>query len=113
WPELFAPLLSPLPSPIRIPTALPQFPASVPPWTVVDACAGAGGKTLALGDALGGKGRIYSYDISDKKLAALLKRAKRAGLNNFQAVQVEEGQEQVVTKRFRRRADIVLVDAPC
>jgi 16S rRNA C967 or C1407 C5-methylase (RsmB/RsmF family) len=113
WPELFASLLSEAPGQVKLPDAMPTLPTKVQAWTVVDACAGAGGKTLALGDALGGKGRIYSYDISETKLLALRRRAKRAGLNNFQAVKVEEGAEDKVVARFRRRADVVLVDAPC
>src|SRR5262249_47367256 len=73
---------------------------------VVDACAGAGGKTLALGAALGGKGRIVAFDVDEKKLAELRRRARRAGLANVQAVSVAEGVPPTLAAR-------VLVDAPC
>lgn len=112
WPELFERFLSVRPG--EPPKAeLPTLPESAPAWTIVDACAGAGGKTLALADALRGKGRVYGYDVSDTKLQALKRRATRAGLNNIQAVRVEEGNEKETVKRFRRRANLVLVDAPC
>jgi 16S rRNA (cytosine967-C5)-methyltransferase len=73
---------------------------------VVDACAGAGGKTLALGAALGGKGRIVAFDIDPRKLAELRRRARRAGLANVQAVSVQTGIPPMQAAR-------VLVDAPC
>ena len=83
------------------------------PLTVIDACAGAGGKTLAMADALKGKGRVYAYDTSEKKLQALRRRVTRANLNNVQAVLVQEGQEEKAAGKFKKTADIVLVDAPC
>lgn len=114
WPELFGYLLQEKPGKVKISgKALPKLPEDPPAWTVVDACAGAGGKSLALADALKGKGRVYSYDTSEKKLQALRRRAKNAGLNNIQAVAVEEGNESAVVGKFRRRAQVVLVDAPC
>ncbi len=113
WPELYGPLLSEAPGAVRVGQAVPEVPAQVPPWTVVDACAGAGGKTLALADLLGGKGRVYAYDTSMRKLQALRRRAKHAGINNFQAVALSVGQEAETVRRFRRRAQAVLVDAPC
>jgi 16S rRNA (cytosine967-C5)-methyltransferase len=91
----------------------PQLPTEVPAWTVVDACAGAGGKSLALADALKGKGRVFSYDTSEKKLQALRRRASHGGFRNIQAVALKEGQEQEALKRFNKSADAVLVDAPC
>lgn len=112
WPEIFAPLLTPTPG-AEIHIAEPPRLGESKPWTVVDACAGAGGKSLAIADALEGKGRVYAYDTSDKKLQALRKRAKRMGLNNIQSALVTDGSEIELVKRFRRRADIVLVDAPC
>jgi 16S rRNA (cytosine967-C5)-methyltransferase len=112
WPELVAPLLSREPGLVTAASA-PKLPSTVPAWTVVDACAGAGGKSLALADLLGGKGRLYSYDISDKKLQALRRRARHAGVTNIQPVLVKSEAEQEVVSRFRRRANVVLVDAPC
>ena len=49
---------------------------------VVDFCAGAGGKTLQLGAAMGSTGRLYAFDVSDKRLANLAPRLKRSGLSN-------------------------------
>ncbi|MGK5084824.1 hypothetical protein WDW37_16165 [Bdellovibrionota bacterium FG-1] len=113
WPEIFGPLLSESPGPVTMPLKVPQIPQEVPAWNVVDACAGAGGKSLAIADALGGKGRIYAYDTSAPKLQALRRRATRAGVTNIQTVQVREGQESEAIGRFKRRAHVVLVDAPC
>lgn len=84
-----------------------------PPLTVIDACAGAGGKTLALSDILKGYGRVYAYDIYESKIAALKKRAKRSGLNNVQGVVLTRGQEAAEIQKFHKTADRVLVDAPC
>ena len=115
WPDRYAHLLSDCPGPKAGQTvpSLPALPDKVPPWTVIDACAGAGGKSLALADALEGKGRVYAYDISEKKLQALKRRAKHAGFNNIQAVALPEGQEAEAIKKFRKSANVVLVDAPC
>jgi 16S rRNA (cytosine967-C5)-methyltransferase len=113
WPDLFAPMLSKKPGAVRVPAKPIQIPKDVPAWTVVDACAGAGGKSLALADAMGGKGRLYAYDTSITKLQALRRRATRSGFNNIQAVQVKEGAESEAVGKFKRRAHAVLVDAPC
>lgn len=83
-----------------------EIVAPPPRGTVVDACAGAGGKTLALGAALAGKGRIVAYDVDEKKLAELRRRTRRAGLANVQAISVAEGVPP-------QQAARVLVDAPC
>jgi 16S rRNA C967 or C1407 C5-methylase (RsmB/RsmF family) len=113
WPELFAARLQKRPGAFEKSFKLPELPKDTQAWNVVDACAGAGGKTLALGDALHGKGRVYAYDVSVKKLQALKRRASRAGLRNVQAVPVPEGKEAESLSRFRRTAQVVLVDAPC
>lgn len=117
WPERFAPLLQDAPGPVKIPEgkatwleALPELP---PAWTVVDACAGAGGKSLAFADALRGRGRIFSYDTSEKKLQALRRRATRAGYNNIKTLPLKQGSEVEAISKFRAQADVVLVDAPC
>jgi 16S rRNA (cytosine967-C5)-methyltransferase len=80
---------------------------------VIDTCAGAGGKSLALADALKGKGRIYAYDTSAVKLQALRRRATRAGVNNIQTTPVRDGSESEVVDKFKAKANVVLVDAPC
>jgi 16S rRNA (cytosine967-C5)-methyltransferase len=80
-----------------------ELVAPPPKGNLVDACAGAGGKTLALGALLQNQGRILALDVSEKKLVELRKRARRAGLTNVQAV------TQLPTGKFDR----VLCDAPC
>lgn len=110
-PESMAALLSPRP---QGPTE--QHNPGLPPVSarkLIDVCAGAGGKTLALADLLGGRGRVYAYDVSEKKLQALRRRASRAGLRNIQTRAVEEGAELTGLDAFRSTADVVLVDAPC
>jgi 16S rRNA (cytosine967-C5)-methyltransferase len=82
--------------------------APPPGGRVVDACAGAGGKTLAIGAALGGKGRMLALDTDGKKLEELRRRARRAGLTNVEARPVGEGPLAV-----KGQFDRVLVDAPC
>jgi 16S rRNA (cytosine967-C5)-methyltransferase len=110
-PEVFASMFSPAPGPVAARTvALPRAPKSL---TVVDACADAGGKTLALADALAGRGRVFAYDVSERRLGALKKRAQRAGFTNVKTQIVEEDNERALAERFRERADVLLVDAPC
>jgi len=112
WPEKFGKILSKNPGRVKESTPV-ELPGETPAWTVIDACAGAGGKSLALSDAMGGKGRIFAYDVSATKLQALRRRATHAGLNNIQAVLLKEGEEEATIGKFRRRAHVVLVDAPC
>jgi 16S rRNA (cytosine967-C5)-methyltransferase len=113
FPERVAGILSHSPGASSVPAEPICYPETTPPWTVVDACAGAGGKTLALADVMGGSGRIFSYDTSVKKLQALKRRASHAGFTNIQTAAVTEGSESLLVGKFRRRADVVLVDAPC
>jgi 16S rRNA (cytosine967-C5)-methyltransferase len=80
---------------------------------VIDACAGAGGKTLALGAIMGSRGRLVGMDVSDRKLDELRRRARRAGLSNARAVLVEPDRWPDEIEELRGRADRVLVDAPC
>ena len=79
---------------------------------VADYCAGAGGKTLALGMLMRGAGRLYALDVSAKRLAALGPRAARAGLNNVHSI-VLSGENDARTHRLAGKIDRVLVDAPC
>lgn len=79
---------------------------------VVDFCAGAGGKTLALGALMRSTGRLYAFDVSDKRLAKLKPRAARAGLSNVHPV-VLDNENDIRAKRLSGKADRVLVDAPC
>jgi len=79
---------------------------------IVDFCAGAGGKTLALGALMRSTGRIYAFDIHAKRLAGLTPRLSRSGLSNVHpAVITSENDARV--KRLAGKIDRVLVDAPC
>ena len=79
---------------------------------VVDFCAGAGGKTLLLGALMHSTGRLYAFDISEKRLANLKPRLKRSGLSNVQPVRIEHENDARI-KRLAGKVDRVLVDAPC
>ena len=79
---------------------------------VVDFCAGAGGKTLQMGAAMGSSGRLYAFDVSDKRLANLAPRLKRSGLSNVHPQRIASENDAKV-KRLRGKIDRVLVDAPC
>jgi 16S rRNA (cytosine967-C5)-methyltransferase len=79
---------------------------------VVDFCAGAGGKTLALGAAMRSTGRLYAFDVSGHRLDALKPRLKRSGLSNVHPVQIAHERDERV-KRLAGKIDRVLVDAPC
>jgi 16S rRNA (cytosine967-C5)-methyltransferase len=79
---------------------------------VCDFCAGAGGKTLLLGALMRNSGRLYAFDVSDKRLAKLKPRLARSGLSNVQA-QVIAHERDTKVKRLAGKFDRVLVDAPC
>jgi 16S rRNA (cytosine967-C5)-methyltransferase len=79
---------------------------------VVDFCAGAGGKTLALGAAMRNTGRLYAFDISGHRLDALKPRLARSGLSNVHPVQIAHERDERI-KRLAGKIDRVLVDAPC
>ncbi|MCM0044196.1 MAG: RsmB/NOP family class I SAM-dependent RNA methyltransferase [Burkholderiaceae bacterium] len=79
---------------------------------VVDFCAGAGGKTLAIGAAMRNTGRLYAFDVSDKRLARLKPRLARSGLSNVHPVVIAHENDAKV-KRLAGKIDRVLVDAPC
>lgn len=79
---------------------------------VVDFCAGAGGKTLQLGAMMRSTGRLYAFDVSDKRLAKLKPRFARAGLSNVHPVLIAHERDAKV-KKLAGKADRVLVDAPC
>jgi 16S rRNA (cytosine967-C5)-methyltransferase len=79
---------------------------------VVDFCAGAGGKTLALGALMRSTGRLYAFDISPKRLAGLKPRLARSGLSNVHPQRIEGASDSRV-RRLAGKIDRVLVDAPC
>ncbi len=79
---------------------------------VVDFCAGAGGKTLALGAAMRSTGRLYAFDVSGHRLDALKPRMARSGLSNVHPAAIAHERDDRV-KRLAGKIDRVLVDAPC
>jgi 16S rRNA (cytosine967-C5)-methyltransferase len=79
---------------------------------VADFCAGAGGKTLLLGALMRSQGRLYAFDVSEKRLANLKPRLARSGLSNVHPVRIESERDSKV-KRLAGKLDRVLVDAPC
>ncbi len=79
---------------------------------VVDFCAGAGGKTLQMGAQMNSSGRLYAFDVSDRRLAKLTPRLKRSGLSNVFPQRIANENDAKV-KRLRGKIDRVLVDAPC
>ena len=79
---------------------------------VVDFCAGAGGKTLAIGAAMRNSGRLYAFDTSAHRLDALKPRLARSGLSNVHPVAIAHERDDRI-KRLAGKIDRVLVDAPC
>jgi 16S rRNA (cytosine967-C5)-methyltransferase len=90
-----------------------ELVAPPPGGRVVDACAGAGGKTLAVGASLGGKGQLLALDTDGRKLEELRRRARRAGLTNVAARPVEAEGTTLPREARLGGFDRVLVDAPC
>jgi 16S rRNA (cytosine967-C5)-methyltransferase len=79
---------------------------------VADFCAGAGGKTLALGAMMKNTGRLYAFDTSQKRLDAMKPRLARSGLSNIHPVAIAHERDERI-KRLAGKMDRVLVDAPC
>lgn len=79
---------------------------------VADFCAGAGGKSLALGALMRNSGRIYAFDVSERRLLNLGQRLKRSGLSNLHSQLISSEQDPKL-KRLAGKFDRVLVDAPC
>jgi len=79
---------------------------------VVDFCAGAGGKTLALGALMQSLGRLYAFDVSESRLNKFKPRLKRSGLSNVHP-QLLHNENDIRVKRLAGKIDRVLVDAPC
>jgi len=85
-----------------------------PGQIVVDACAGAGGKSLALAAEMKNHGRLVACDRDARRLDELRPRARRAGVHNWEARAVPEGPAgEARIADLREKADVVLVDAPC
>jgi 16S rRNA (cytosine967-C5)-methyltransferase len=81
-----------------------------PGMRVVDACAGAGGKTLHIAALMKNKGRIIALDVEKWKLDELQKRARRAGVSNLETRVIESSK---TIKRLEKSADRLLLDVPC
>jgi 16S rRNA (cytosine967-C5)-methyltransferase len=79
---------------------------------VVDFCAGAGGKTLALGAMMRNTGRLYAFDTAEHRLARLKPRLARSGLSNVHPACIAHERDDRV-RRLQGKIDRVLVDAPC
>ncbi len=87
--------------------------APPPGSTIVDSCAGSGGKTLALASLLRGKGHVLALDVAEHRLQELRLRARRAQAGNVRAMQVEEQRWGEAALATARKAARILVDAPC
>ncbi len=84
-----------------------------PDMTVLDLCAGAGGKTLGLAAAMQGQGTLIASDTNRARLGQLIPRAQRAGARNIQTMLLNPGRESAMLSDWSAKCDIVLVDAPC
>jgi 16S rRNA (cytosine967-C5)-methyltransferase len=83
-----------------------------PGETVIDLCAGGGGKTLALASLLEGRGRIVATDADQRRLAPLHARLERSGAMNVE-IRTPRGRADEPLSGLEGKADLVLVDAPC
>ena len=86
------------------------FAAPKPGMTVIDACAGAGGKTLHMANIMQNKGSIIALDPNNKKLEQLKIRIKR---NGIRMVTIHNSKNEDCIKKYKSNADLVLIDAPC
>lgn len=90
------------------------FAAAAPGETVIDLCAGAGGKTLALAESMKAEGRLIATDTDRGRLQSMAPRLTRAGLSAFVEVRLlDGGREGDRMADLIGLADVVLVDAPC
>ena len=85
--------------------------AAKPGEQVIDLCAGAGGKTLALAAMMQGKGRLIATDHDKRQLAPIYERLSRAGVHNCE-VRTPKGPNDTLSD-IHASADLVLIDAPC
>lgn len=87
--------------------------SAMPGEIVVDLCAGAGGKTLALAAAMANRGRLIACDTDRARLSRLAPRAERAGTTIIETLLLDPGREAEALAKLVAAADAVLVDAPC
>jgi len=90
-----------------------QACGAAPGMTVVDLCAGAGGKTLGLAAAMANAGRIVACDADRQRLSRLMPRAGRAGVAIVETRLLDGGRESLALEDLAGGADLVVVDAPC
>jgi 16S rRNA (cytosine967-C5)-methyltransferase len=86
---------------------------AVPGTTVVDLCAGAGGKTLALAAEMGNEGRLVASDTDRARLSRMRPRLERAGVSIVEPRLLDPRRERGALADLAGKADLVLVDAPC
>ena len=77
---------------------------------IIDACAGAGGKSLHIASLMENKGQVVSMDIYENKLNELKRRARRNGIHNIETRTIDSTK---VIKKLLEKADKVLIDSPC
>ena len=87
--------------------------AAQPGFTVVDLCAGAGGKTLALAAEMRDQGHVLACDVDRRRLGRQRERLQRAGVSIVEGRLLDPGKEREALVDMKGRADVVLVDAPC
>ena len=90
-----------------------QIAAASPGQTVLDLCAGAGGKALGLASDMRDSGRLIAADTDRRRLGELPPRAARAGASIIETRLLNPGQEAEALEDLRGACDLVLVDAPC
>lgn len=83
-----------------------------PKQMVADFCAGAGGKTLLLASLMKNSGRLYAFDINQKRLLNMKKRLARANVSNVMTHLIDN-ENDIKVKRLHKKFDRVFVDAPC
>jgi 16S rRNA (cytosine967-C5)-methyltransferase len=88
------------------------FVDAQPKQRIIDFCAGAGGKTLAIAAHMNNTGRILAFDVHSNRLEEAAKRFRRAGVHNAETKLITSETDGSI-KRHKRSADWVLVDAPC
>jgi 16S rRNA (cytosine967-C5)-methyltransferase len=84
-----------------------------PGMQMIDLCAGAGGKALALAAAMDNRGTVLASDIDRARLSRLAPRAERAGASIIETRLLDPEREGEALADWRDRADVVLIDAPC
>ncbi len=87
-----------------------HFLNPTPGSVTIDACAGAGGKTLLLGELMRNQGRLIAMDVEGRKLGELKKRTIRSGLS---IVETRAWEEPMVLEKLHETADFLLLDVPC